>query len=64
MPDKDLDQHAESMLEAALGGVTPHEALIRASLAESADVAGRAAAAARNRERAQKLLDALEKSIA
>jgi len=62
MPDKDIDQHAESMLEAALGGMTPHEALIRASLADSADVAGRAAAAAKNRERALNLLKAIEQA--
>jgi hypothetical protein len=50
------------MLEAALGGMTPHEALLEASRAESADVEGRAAAIARNRERALKLLAALEKT--
>lgn len=63
MPDQDIDQKAESMLEAALGGMTPHEALIQASLADSADLAGRAAAAAKNRERALKLLAAIEKSL-
>lgn len=65
MPDKNSEDevNAERMLEAALGGMTPHEALIQASLAESADSEARAAAAARNRERALKLLEAIEKSM-
>lgn len=65
MPDKsnEDDVNAERMLEAALGGMTPHEALIQASLAESADREARAAAAAKNRERALKLLEAIEKSM-
>jgi hypothetical protein len=65
MPDKNNedDVNAERMLEAALGGMTPHEALIQASLAESADREARAAAAAKNRERALKLLEAIEKSM-
>ncbi|MBP5988243.1 MAG: hypothetical protein KA538_13765 [Azonexus sp.] len=65
MPDKnnDDDVNAERMLEAALGGMTPHEALIQASLAESADSEARATAAAKNRERALKLLEAIEKSM-
>ncbi len=58
------DINAERMLEAALCGLTPHQALIRASLAESADSEARAAAAAKNRERALKLLEAIEKSMA
>lgn len=66
MPDKNNedDVNAERMLEAALGGLTPHQALIRASLAESADSEARAAAVAKNRERALKLLEAIEKSMA
>jgi hypothetical protein len=65
MPDKNNEDevNAERMLEAALGGMTPHEALIQASLAESADSEARAAAAAKNRERALKLLEAIEKSM-
>ncbi|WP_295008982.1 hypothetical protein [uncultured Dechloromonas sp.] len=63
MSDQDIDQQAERMLEAALGGMTPHEALLEASRAESADVDARAAAVARNRERALKLLEAIEKSL-
>ncbi len=62
MPNKDIDEQAERMLTAALGGKTTHEALLEASRAESADVEGRAAAIAKNRERALKLLEALEKS--
>ena len=66
MPDNnnENDVNAERMLEAALGGMTPHQALIKASLAESADSEARAAAAAKNRERALKLLEAIEKSMA
>ncbi len=63
MSEQDIDQQAERMLEAALGGMTPHEALLEASRAESADVDARAAAIAKNRERAQKLLEAIEKSL-
>ncbi|WP_434515752.1 hypothetical protein AB6Q56_03235 [Dechloromonas sp. ARDL1] len=63
MSDRDIDQEAERMLEAALGGMTPHEALLEASRAESANVDARAAAVAKNRERALKLLEAIEKSL-
>lgn len=63
MSDTDIDRQAERMLEAALGGMTPHEALLEASRNESADVDARAAAIAKNRERALKLLAALEKSL-
>ncbi len=63
MSEQDIDQQAERMLEAALGGMTPHEALLEASRAESADLDARAAAIAKNRERAQKLLEAIEKSL-
>lgn len=62
MSDKDLDAYADSMLNAALGGLTPHQALLNASLADSANVDERAAAIAKNRERALKLLAAIEKS--
>lgn len=62
MSDKDLDAYADSMLNAALGGLTPHQALLNASIADSANVDERAAAIAKNRERALKLLAAIEKS--
>jgi len=64
MPEEDLDLKADRMLEAALGGLTPHQALIRASLAEAANVDERAAAIAKNRERALRLLAEIEKSQA
>jgi len=63
MSDTDIDRQAERMLEAALGGMTPHEALLEASRNDSADVDARAAAIAKNRERALKLLAELEKSL-
>ena len=63
MSDTDIDRQAERMLEAALGGMTPHEALLEASRNDSADVDARAAAIAKNRERALKLLAALEKAL-
>ena len=63
MSDTDIDRQAERMLEAALGGMTPLEALLEASRNESADVDARAAAIAKNRERALKLLAELEKSL-
>lgn len=62
MPDEDLDSKAERMLNAALGGLTPHEALLKASRDDSSKVDERAAAIAKNRERALKLLAAIEKS--
>lgn len=62
MSDKDLDAYADSMLNAALGGLTPHQALLNASLADAANVEERAAAIAKNRERARLLLAAIEKS--
>lgn len=63
MSENDLDAKADRMLDAALGGLTPHEALVQSSLAEAANVAEREAANAKNRERALKLLAALEKSL-
>lgn len=62
MEDKELDSKTEQMLNAALGGLTRHEALVKASLEEAANVDERKAAAEKNRERALKLLAALEKS--
>ncbi len=62
MSDKEIDNDAERMLQAALGGMTPTEALLAATRAELEDVEGRAAAIAKNRERALRLLAALEKS--
>jgi hypothetical protein len=63
MPEEDLDAKADRMLDAALGGLTPHEALVKASLAEAANVDERNLAKEKNRERALKLLAALEKSM-
>jgi hypothetical protein len=62
MSEDELIQQADRMIEAAMNGRTPHQVLIESSLAESANVAERAAAIAKNRERAIKLLAALEKS--
>ena len=62
MSDKDIDNDAERMLQAALGGMTPTEVLLAQTRAELEDVEGRAAAIAKNRERALRLLAALEKS--
>lgn len=63
MPDEDLDAKAERMLAAALGGLTPHQALVKSSLADAAKVDERNAANEKNRERALKLLAALEKKL-
>lgn len=68
MSEKDTDAHvsdaeAERMLDAALGGLTPHEALLEASRADAEKTEERAAAIAKNRERALKLLEAIKKSI-
>jgi hypothetical protein len=63
MPEnEDLDAQIDRMLDAAMGGLTPHEILVQASLADTANVEERAAAKAKNRERALKLLEAIEKS--
>ncbi|UCV10519.1 hypothetical protein KI614_09930 [Dechloromonas denitrificans] len=62
LPEEDLDAQVDRMLEAAMGGLTPHQLLVQASLAESAGVEEKAAAIAKNRERALKLLAVLEKT--
>jgi len=64
MPDKDLDAQAQRMLDAAMGGMTPHQLLLQQSLADNANAAERAAAIAKNRERALILLAEIEKSQA
>ncbi len=62
MEEKELDSKTERMLNAALGGLTPHQALVKASLEEAAKVDERKAAAAKNRERALKLLAEIDKT--
>ena len=62
MSENDLDLQIERMLDAAMDGLTPHQVLVKASLAEAANVAERAAAIEKNRERALRLLAAIEKS--
>ncbi len=62
VPEKDLESKSDDMLDAARGGLTPHQLLVQASLAEAANVAEREAARAKNRERALQLLEAIEKS--
>lgn len=63
MSQDNTDEMAERMLEAALGGMTPHEALLASSRAHTADIEKRAAEIAKNRERALRLLAELEKSL-
>lgn len=63
MPDEDFDANAERMLQATLGGLTPHQALLQASRDDAAKVAEREAAIAKNRERALMLLAAIEKTL-
>ena len=58
-----LEPEVERMLAAAMGGLAPHQLLMQNSLAENANVAERQAAIAKNRERALKLLAALDKSL-
>jgi hypothetical protein len=62
MPDNDLDAQTEHMLEAAMGGQTPHQLLMQSVQDDATTIAERAAAIAKNRERALRLLAALEKS--
>ena len=61
MSEKELDDKAERMLNAALGGLTPREALLKASREEAAKVDERAAAREKNRERALRLLAEMDK---
>lgn len=61
MTEKDLDSQTDRLLNAAMGGLTPHQVLVQTSLAESANVAERAAAIAKNRERALRLLAEIER---
>lgn len=63
MPEEITDEQAERMLQAALGGMTPHEALLAASREESTKTEERAAAINKNRERALRLLAELEKQL-
>jgi len=63
MSENEPSAEAERMLEAAMGGLTPHQLLLETSQAESADIAGRAAAIAKNRERAMRLLAEIEKTL-
>ena len=60
MPENIDDADVDRMLHAALGGLTPHEALMQASLADAANIEARQEAIAKNRERALKLLAAIE----
>ena len=62
MDENDLDSKTERMLNAALGGLTPHQALVKASLDDAAKIEERKAATAKNRERALKLLAEIEKA--
>lgn len=61
--DAEAEAEVERMIEAAIGGMTPHELLIKTSLAEAADVEGRKAAIQKNRERALKLLAEIDKTL-
>ncbi len=63
MSKNDLALQADKMLEAALGGLTPHQALLEASLADAANVDERAAAREKNRQRALLLLAEIEKTL-
>lgn len=63
MSEEITDEQAERMLQAALGGMTPHEALLAATREDSAKVEERAAAIAKNRERALRLLAEIEKQL-
>lgn len=63
MPENDEDAKIDRMLEAAMGGLTPHQLLVQASQAETENVAERAAAVAKNRERALRLLAEIDKAL-
>ena len=63
MSDTDIDRQAERMLEAALGGMAPHVALLVASRYDSADAAARDLRHMREVQWLVKLLAALEKSL-
>ena len=59
----DLDLKIDRMIDAAMGGRTPHQVLLDNSQAENAKVEERAAAIAKNRARALQLLAAIEKTM-
>ncbi|MBL8450937.1 MAG: hypothetical protein JNM32_13590 [Dechloromonas sp.] len=59
---EELDLATEQALIAALGGLSPREALLEASRAQDADAEARQAARERNRANALRLLEILEKS--
>ena len=63
MTEKDVDAECTRMIEAAMGGLTHHELLIKNSLEEAANVDARQEAIRKNRERALRLLAEIEKSM-
>ena len=62
MQEDDVDQLTDQMLNAARGGLSPREAL-QASQADPRTPEERASEIEKNRERARRLLAALEKSL-
>lgn len=63
MHENDIASRTDRMVDAAMGGLTPHQTLVQESLADTANIAERSAAKAKNRERALVLLAAIEKSL-
>ncbi|MDD2743698.1 MAG: hypothetical protein PHV02_15645 [Rhodocyclaceae bacterium] len=61
--EKDVDAESARMIEAAMGGLTNHELLIKTSLEEAANVEARQEAIKKNRERALRLLAEIDKSM-
>ena len=63
MPENSFPVPDELLPDPELKGLTPHQMLVQMSLEDATKVTERAAAIAKNRERALLLLAAIEKSL-
>ena len=63
MPENSFPVQDELLPDPELKGLTPHQMLVQMSLEDATKVTERAAAIAKNRERALLLLAAIEKSL-
>lgn len=62
MTEDELDAESARVIEAAMGGLTNHEFLVKTSREAAANTEARQAAIQKNRERALRLLAEIEKS--
>lgn len=63
MPENSFAEQDDFFPDPELKGLTPHQILVQMSLDDATKITERAAAIAKNRERALLLLAAIEKSL-